>query len=176
MEEWKDIEGYEGLYQVSNKGRVRSLNYNHTRKVKNLSLVVVKNGYIIVGLVKNGKTTRKYVHRLVAETFIPNPNHYGCVNHKNEDKTLNSVENLEWCDHRYNDNYGTRNDRIRTFARNREDQSKKVYQYTLDGDLVRIYQSTRECGRQGFQQSNVQRCCTGEHKQHKGYKWSYKPL
>ena len=176
MEEWKDIKGYEGLYQVSNEGRVRSLNYNHTGTIKNLKLIIESGGYIIVGLVKNGKTTRKYVHRLVAESFIPNPNNYKCVNHKNEDKTLNTTENLEWCDHKYNDNYGTRNDRIRVFAKNRKDQSKQVYQYSLNGELIAIYPSTRECGRQGYQQCNVQRCCNGEHKQHKGYRWSYKPL
>lgn len=176
MEEWRDIEGYEGLYQVSNEGRVRSLNYNHTKTTKNLRLAIVKNGYVIVCLTKNGKTTNKYVHRLVAEAFIQNPNNFNCVNHKDENKTLNIVENLEWCDHKYNDNYGTRNDRIRTFARNRVDQSKIVYQYTLDGELVAIWESTKECGRQGFQQSNVQRCCVGEHKQHKGYRWSYEPL
>ena len=176
MEEWKDVEGYEELYQVSNEGNIRSLNYNHTNTIKNLKLVVVNSGYVIVGLTKNGKTKRKYVHRLVGEAFIPNPNNYKCINHKNEDKTLNTVENLEWCDHKYNDNYGTRNDRISAFAKNRADQSMKVYQYTLDGELVAIYPSTRECGRQGFQQSNVQRCCIGEHKQHKGYRWSYEPL
>lgn len=169
MEEWRDIKGYEGLYQVSNYGRVKSLNYNKTNTEKIIGSI---QNYSIVTL----KGKRKYVHRLVAEAFIPNPNNYPCVNHKDECKTNNYAENLEWCDYKYNDNYGTRNDRIRNFARNRVDQSKIVYQYTLDGKLIAIYQSTRECGRQGFQQSNVQRCCNGEHKQHKGYRWSYEPL
>lgn len=176
MEEWKDIKGYEGLYQVSNKGNVRSINYNHTKTPKNLKLVVTKNGYVVVGLFKNKKNKRKYVHQLVAEAFLKNTNGYKCVNHKNECKTNNAVENLEWCDHEYNDNYGNRNEKIKAFARNRVDQSKTVYQYTLDGKLIAIFPSTKECGRQGYQQCNVQRCCTGEHKKHKGYIWSYKPL
>lgn len=175
MEEWKDIKGYEGLYQVSNEGNVRSLNYNHTNTIKNLKLTLETHGYLVASLVKNSKQTRKYVHRLVAETFIPNPNNYLIINHKNEKKDGNAVDNLEWCDHKYNNNYGTRNERISKHNINKKN-SKQVYQYTLDGKLVAIWASTRECGRNGYNQRSISKCCNGKLKTHKGYIWSYEPL
>ena len=111
MEIWRDIEGYEGLYQVSNLGRVRSLNYKRTGKVQNMKLGTYPNGYKMVDLKKNKNRKAHLVHRLVAKAFIPNPNpDQLCeVNHKDEDKTNNCVENLEWCDVKYNSNFGTRN-------------------------------------------------------------------
>lgn len=106
-EEWRDIKGYEGLYQVSNKGNVRHIKFNRLLKPS-------KSGkYITAILSKNGKQIGKSVHRLVAETFIPNPNNYPCVNHKDENPHNNSIENLEWCTHSYNINYGTRNKQVR---------------------------------------------------------------
>ena len=102
MEEWKNIIGYEGLYEVSNMGNVRNVR-------RNTLLRFSKNqGYIQVYLYKNGIRTGFKVHRLVALTFIPNPDNLPQVNHKDEDKTNNSVDNLEWCDHKYNINYGHR--------------------------------------------------------------------
>lgn len=109
-EMWKDILGYEGLYQVSNLGDVRSLKYAGGNKVKMLKQATV-NGYKRVSLVKNGKGKNYLVHRLVAIAFIPNPDNLPIVNHKNEDKTNNNVNNLEWCTQEYNINYGTRNER-----------------------------------------------------------------
>lgn len=100
IEIWKDIKGYEGLYQISNCGNVKSLKTN-----KNLYLSDSK-GYQRVGLYK-GKRIMYAVHRLVAETFIPNPNNYPCVNHKDYNKKNNNVTNLEWCNHKYNNNYGS---------------------------------------------------------------------
>ena len=94
MEEWRDIIEYEGLYQISNKGRVKSLGNNKNRKEKILSLKPI-NGYMRVFLYKNGKPKPYSVHRLVAIAFIPNPNNYPEVNHIDEDKTNNIVENLE---------------------------------------------------------------------------------
>ena len=99
MEEiWKDIDGYEGLYQVSNLGRVKSFNYNRTGKEMNLKPVNTCNGfgYLYVNLNKNGKTRLFYIHRLVAKAFLENPDHKSDVNHKDENKTNNCVENLEW--------------------------------------------------------------------------------
>ena len=103
MEEWKNIIGYEGLYEVSNMGNVRNVR-------RNTLLRFSKNnyGYIQVYLYKNGIRNGFKVHRLVAQAFIPNPDNLPQVNHKDEDKTNNSVENLEWCDHKYNVNYGHR--------------------------------------------------------------------
>ena len=102
MEIWRDIEGYEGLYQVSNLGRVRSLNYKRTGKVQNMKLGTYPNGYKMVDLKKNNKRKAHLVHRLVAKAFIPNPNQLCEVNHKDEDKANNTVDNLEWCSHIYN--------------------------------------------------------------------------
>lgn len=103
MEEWKNIIGYEGLYEVSNKGNVRNV-----RRNKLLKLSKNRYGYIQVYLYKNGIRTGLKVHRLVAQAFIENPDNLPEVNHKNEDKIDNRVENLEFCDHKYNVNYGHR--------------------------------------------------------------------
>ena len=111
IEEWRDIKGYEGKYQVSNLGRVKSLNYNHTKKEKILSDSPNTYGYLYVNLYKNGKGKPFYIHKLVALHFIPNPNNHPIINHKDENKQNNKVSNLEWCTHEYNVNYGTRTQR-----------------------------------------------------------------
>ena len=103
MEEWKNVIGYEGLYEVSNKGNVRNV-----RRNKLLRLPKNYYGYIQVCLYKNGISTGFLVHRLVAQAFIHNPDNLPQVNHKDEDKTNNNVDNLEWCDQAYNNLYGTR--------------------------------------------------------------------
>ena len=94
---WKDIPGYEGKYQVSNDGKVRSLNYKRTGKTKILKQNTNKDGYKTLLLCKNGKVKAYYIHRLVAIVFIPNPHNLPSVNHLNEVKTDNRVENVEWC-------------------------------------------------------------------------------
>ena len=109
MEVWKDIKGYEGLYQVSNLGNVMSLHYRGTKNKKQLLKPAKdKDGYLSIALYKDGKTKQYRVHRLVASAFIPNPNNYSQVNHINEIKDDNRVENLEWCTAKYNNNYGDR--------------------------------------------------------------------
>ena len=111
MEEWKSIPGYEGLYEVSNLGRVKRIKrydrFNHKIVSKLLKPSYNTNGYYIVQLSNNGFKKSKLVHRLVAQLFIPNPDNLPQVNHKDEDKTNNIVDNLEWCDSKYNNNYGT---------------------------------------------------------------------
>lgn len=116
MEEWRDVCSYEGYYQVSNKGRVKSLDrtvshsYENGRRVlkeRVLSISVNSKGYLCVMFSKNGKTKPMRIHRMVAQAFIPNPNNLPEVNHKDEDKTNNNVENLEWCTHLYNIRWGT---------------------------------------------------------------------
>lgn len=125
-EVWRDIKDYEGLYQVSNLGDVRSLNYNQTGEIKVLKQGNAK-GYKRVGLFKNGKTKQYSVHRLVALAFISNPDDLPMVNHKDEDKTNNNVNNLEWCTHEYNMSYGTRNERIskKHKGKHRSEETKK---------------------------------------------------
>ena len=174
-EYWKPVVGYEGLYEVSNWGRVKSLKrlvktHNKwgecyiTINEKILKKRIDKYGYERVMLYKHGKSKLKQVHRLVAEVFIDNPDNLPCVNHKDENKLNNNVDNLEWCTHEYNINYGTRTERC----------SKPVLQYTLDGEFVREWPSTMECGRNGFNPRHVGDCCRGERKTHKGYIWRYK--
>ena len=168
---WKPIKGYEGLYEVSNFGRIRSLDRwcSHRRgkqlkKGKILKTRQTWDGYLIVNLYKAGRIKTVKVHRLVAEVFLPNPNNYKEVNHKDECKTNNIVSNLEWCDRKYNINYGTRTEKC----------SKKVYQYTLDGKFVKEWKSTAECCRNGYNQGNVAACCLGKLKTYKGFLWEYK--
>lgn len=176
MEIWKDIKGYEG-YQVSNYGSVRGLNYNRTGKVKVLSQSEHSNGYLQVVLYKNGKQKAFRVHRLVAEAFLSNLLGYREINHIDEDKHNNfcgtpennfTDGNLEWCDRKYNINYGNRNERVA------EKLSKPVLQLAKNGELVREWSSTMEAGRNGFDHSNIVNCCLGKRKTHLGFRWKFK--
>ena len=162
---WKDIKNYEGHYQVSNFGRVKSIKFG---KEIILKPVTDRHGYLIVGLWKNNKQKTYKVHRLVMEAFIPNTDNLPCVNHKDEDKTNNNVENLEWCTYTYNNNYGTRIERIS------KRRSKTVLQYDLEGNFIREWESSAECGRNGFNQGHVAACCQGKLKKHKDSIWRYK--
>ena len=113
MEIWRDIKGYEGIYQISNKGRVKSLNYRRTGKEKILKPGKTKPGYLCISLYKKGEKCKCFsIHRLVAQAFLPNPDNLPIVNHKDENKLNNNVENLEWCNSEYNLNYGNRNERV----------------------------------------------------------------
>ena len=170
---WKSIIGYEGLYEASNLGRIRSLKYD---KVRILKPGKDECGYLRVVLYKGGKKNFCKVHRLVAEAFIPNPYNLPEINHRNEIKSDNFVENLEWCTHCYNVSYGTLPQRQSKTQLNDIKKSKPVYQYTLDGVLVRVWPSVNECRRYGFSLAHVAACCRGERKSHKGYIWSYVPL
>ncbi len=161
---WLPIKGYEGLYEVSSFGRVRSLNYHLTGQTKVLSTGDNGNGYLQVDLCKNGKRKKYSVHRLVAEAFIPNWFDDPEVNHRDENPKNNHVSNLEWCDRKYNDNYGTRNERM----------SKPVFQLTKTGELVREWSSIQEAGRNGFNNGNIVSCCRGKLKSYKGFIWRYK--
>ena len=176
---------YEGLYKVSNFGRILSLNYKNTGKADLMNPSEDKGGYLVVHFRKNGEDKTCSVHRLVAETFLPNPENLPEVNHKDEDKTNNFVflnedgtvnkkkSNLEWKNHRDNCNHGTRNERIGKTSTNGK-QSKKVLQLSLSGELIREWPSVAECGRNGFSQSCVCQCCNGKLPHHKGFRFMYK--
>ena len=189
IEMWRtavyDGELYEGLYKVSNLGRILSLNYRRTGKAELMKHAEDTNGYLKVTLCKNKKEKNCLVHRLVVETFLENPENKPKVNHKDEDKTNNFVflnedgsvdkekSNLEWCWCKDNINHGTRNERVSKAMTNGK-LSKPVLQLSLSGDLIREWPSVAECGRNGFDISNVCKCCNGERKTHKGFRWKYK--
>ena len=168
---WKDVTNYEGLYQVSNLGRVKSIGYGTERILK---LVRLKNGYLKVSLWKNSKNKQFLVHRIVAQAFLSNPQNLSQVNHKDEDKTNNSVQNLEWCDQKYNHNYGTINQRISEKMTNGK-LSKPVLQYTKTGEFVRKWKSTKDVERNlGYSQSYISKCCNGKRNSANGFIWKYK--
>ena len=189
IEIWKtavyDGEVYEGLYKVSNWGRILSLNYQNTGKPGLMNPFEVGTGYLQVQLWKNGEYKTCLVHRLVAQTFIPNPENLPQVNHKDENKKNNFVflnedgtvnkekSNLEWKTHRDNCNHGTRNERSAKTRTNGK-LSKRVLQLSLSGDLIKEWESTRECERNGFDHGHVAACCRGEKPQYKGFRWEYK--
>ena len=190
-EEWRtavyDGEVYEGLYKVSNLGRILSLNYRNTGKAELMNPIANTNGYLRVCLSKNGEDKWCLVHRLVAQTFLPNPENKPEINHKiegDEGKTMNMVifnedgtidkerTTIEWVTPKENSNYATRNERISKAMTNGK-LSKRVIQLSLNGELIKEWESTQECGRNGFKQSAVSACCRGELKQYKGFLWMY---
>ena len=170
IEEWRPVVGYEGLYEVSNTGQVRSLDrYVKTcyeayklQKGKILNPGKNTNGYLQVVLNCNGKRKTINVHKLVAQAFIPNTDNLPMINHKDEVKTNNSVDNLEWCDVKYNNNYGSRKDKVRdTKIKNgywtgliRKESMKKYYQENRD----RICEKQKEYA-QKYYQENKDRIC-----------------
>ena len=193
MEEvWKDIEGYEGLYQISDCGRVRSLNYHSTGKPGYLKPRKSRKGYLRVVLCKNGDEKSFTVHRLVANAFLPNPGNLPQINHKDEIKTNNCVSNLEWCTNQYNQNYGSLPKRHRermlgeknTFYgkhHTKESIEKIINNSAFAKKVICVetgitYKSTMEAQRQtGIPNSNISACCRGKYgfKTAGGYHWKY---
>ena len=176
---WKDIAGYEGLYKVSNLGRVKSLNYRKTGKERILIPCKTANGYLQVRLSKNCISKQHLIHRLIAQAFIENPENLPEVNHIDEDKTNNCVSNLEWCDRKYNNNYGTHNEKILKTKklRNCETAARIVSQFTLDGKFVNEYPSINAATRcTGINQGRICYCCKNmkRYKSAGGFVWKYK--
>lgn len=200
MEEvWKPVVGYEGVYEVSNIGRVKRLpigkqwpyrkTHNNIRKQK-----ITRRGYLSVNLSYNDNVKWCLVHRLVAQAFIPNPNNYPYVNHKNEVKTDNRAENLEWCTHVYNCRYGSgiqrqkesrwKNDPNKVSWRkaietrcinNSRNARKPVMQFTKQMELIKSYNSISEAAEAvNSSASKVSACCRHKTKTHYGYIWKFK--
>ena len=167
MEEiWHDIEGYEGLYQVSNKGRVKRLLGPSERLLK---LHDNRDGYLRVNLTKENTLKHISVHRLVAQAFIPNLYNLPEVNHKDENKLNNCVNNLEWIRHIDNLNYGTRNERIGY------SHSKPILQYSKSGEFIREWQGAKEVEiLLGINHQNISKCCRGKRKSAGDFIWRYK--
>ena len=174
QEEWRDIKGFERLYQVSNMGRVRSLSRivragkNKQRRTngKVLTPWKTKHGYLHVGL---GRGERESVHRLVAMTFIPNPKNYPDVNHKDENKANNVVSNLEWCNHSYNALYGTCQERLRKHKNTPVEMVDKTTH-----EVLAVFESMKVAMREtGVNKVTISMVCRGKRKIGGGYIWRY---
>lgn len=165
---WKDIPGYEGLYEISNFGNIKS--FHNYRGRNNILKPKLKSGYYQIGLRKNNIRKWYTLHRLVAEAFIPNPNNLPQVNHKDENKLNNNVENLEWCTVLYNNTYGTRIERVKSKT------SKPVYQYDLKNNFIKKYSSITEASKKlNISAGNIVSCCK-KYKNYSnagGYIWKY---
>jgi len=189
IEIWKDIIGYEGLYQVSSLGRIKSLK-NRQGNVQLLKIRIMKNGYCEVGLFKNKKYKYFLVHRLVAIAFVPNPNNYPEINHKDENPQNNCADNLEWCSRQYNINYGHRNEKVSEKARHRKTlgnhtnhprgsknhNSKPVEQYDIEGNYLNRFDCVADAERYlGIKPytSHIGGVCNGHLNQSCGYKWKW---
>lgn len=173
MEIWKPISGLEDRYEVSTLGRVKSIRNNLIMKPQKR-----QHGYLGVQLHGFKDTNRGMktfsIHRLVAEAFIPNPNNCLEVNHIDEDKTNNRVENLEWVTHEENSNRGTRGQRIGQAHINHPARSRVVGKYTKDGELIEILPSVSEAHRKyGYSVGNICQSMRRENGTVYGYVWKY---
>ena len=204
MEEvWKPVVGYEGLYEVSNMGRVKSLgngksNNSSYSKERILKGRKTHRGYLRVNLYKNNKAKDYYIHRLVAEAFIPNIDNLPCINHKDENPKNNHVTNLEWVTYKENNNYGTHNEKVAEKLRGRKqsEESNKKRAEKLKGrkhseesikkrskpvigidritGLIVEFTSIMEASRQlGINSGNITKCCKGKYKSMGGFYWYY---
>ena len=187
MEIWKDIAGFEEYYQVSNLGRVRSKDRiiatsvnSYLKKGRVLKLHYDnKHPYLSFALHVENTNKTCMVHRIVAETFIPNPKGLPCVNHKDEDKRNNNVSNLEWCDYSYNATYkGARYRNVINRTKNGSKNSERpVLMFNLNGDFIKEFRSTYDAAREiGVSRVRIVAVCTCYRgsKQTKGFKFKYK--
>jgi hypothetical protein len=170
VEVWKSIKGYEGIYEISNLGRIKTLSRiirgrKMPEKIKKLDKT--KQGYLRVELSKN-KSKKKYsVHRLVAQTFIENCNKYPCVNHKDENPSNNSVDNLEWCTHLYNNLYNNKHKR----------NCKKIKQLDKNYNVINIFESVNEASEKNkIIRNEISNCLNKRQKTAGGYHWQYYDL
>lgn len=173
-EVWKDIKGYEGLYKVSNLGRVKSLfriiktikGYNITIQEKILKPIVDNTGYFVVSLWKNNKHSRPHIHRLVSETFVTNIQSKPFVNHIDGNKLNNNVNNLEWCTCRENN--------IHAWKIGLINSCRKINQYDLNGNFIKTWNSVKEANNY-YKTSHISECCNPNSKRNitKGFLWKY---
>lgn len=181
----KQIKNFEN-YIINDSG-VNEQTVWSTKTNKWLKPKLISKGYYMVQLCKEGKAKWFLLHRLVAKAFIDNPENKPYIDHINTITTDNRIENLRWCTRFENQNNELTRQHISeakkglSFSEEHktklsEAHSKKVYQYTFDGHLIKVWDSTMECEKEGFNQGHVAACCRGVENKHKGYKWSYEPL
>ena len=182
MEIWKDIPGYEGMYQISSEGRVKSLEHYAKngvgrRKVRERILKTYLAGsgrlYRYIKLHKDNVVETFLIHRLVGEAFIPNPDNKPCIDHiiPVSEGGGDNVDNLRWVTNEEN----MANEITKEHLINNPKVSTKVYRYSLDDVFEKEYPSLHEAGREGYGRKEIKKCCLGIRKQHKGHKWSYEP-
>ena len=169
---WKSIEGFEGLYKISNFGEVKN------KKGETLKHGIKRTSgtcYKTVRLWKDGKYYNKYIHRLIAEAFIPNPEQLPFINHKDEDGTNNFIENLEWCTSAYNSNYGTARKRQAKKLKGRKSEKRKpVLQYSVLGEFIAYFPSITLAAKElECSTSEISQVCNGKRKTAKGFLWKY---
>ena len=157
----KDIKNYEGLYAITPEGEVWS--YRNKRFLKPMDN---GKGYLYVNLFRDNEKKNYLIHRLVGEAYIPNPENLPEINHKDENKTNNCLQNLEWCDRKYNNNYGA------CITKRSNSHKKPILQYDLDGNFVREWSSATDVSKEV--QANICKCLKGQNKTAYGYKWKYK--
>ena len=188
IEIWTPIEGFE-RFEISNLGKIKNTNWHNTGKVVITEGSPNPDDYNIFTAHKGDEKKTFKIHRLVGKYYLPNPLNKPFINHKiegpegkkmnkvifNEDMSINyDLTTIEWCDRNYNNNYGTHNERVAKALRNHSKLSKSVLQYTVNGEFIREWPSTQECGRNGFDYRMVSACCRGKRKSHKGFIWRYK--
>ena len=202
MEEiWKDIVGYEGLYQISDLGNVKTLAREKIHKKDKIMIPTGKKyGYKEIGLMKNGIRTIFQIHRLVAETFALDKKNFKSmpdenralvdfdkleINHKDENTSNNALNNLEWCTHKYNNNYGNlrkkrkenaiKNNNIQFLKKSIENSKKELIQYDINGKTIKTYKSIRDASRDlNINSGRICEICKGERIQYKGHRFKYK--
>ncbi len=179
VEVWKDIEGYEGRYQISNLGNVKSLMYRGKGCERNLTPKVNNCGRLWVELFLNGKKKQFLIHRLVAKAFIPNPQNLPQINHIDENTKNNCVENLEWCTGAYNIRYY--HERHPDAARNRKHSQNyrrrvniHIHQINASGCIINTWEDARTIAVEtGFSQWSITQCCDGKRHTAYGFRWQY---
>lgn len=164
---WKDIKNYQGLYKISSNGEVYS-----QRQKKQMSLINAGSGYVHITFIKDGKRKTKQIHRLVAEHFLEKPIGKNIVNHKDLNKKNNSITNLEWVSYSENNKYSSA-----TARGEKNINSKKIYQYDLKKNLIKVWGSIGEIVREtGFHRGSLSQVCNGKRKTASGFIWSFKEI
>ena len=168
QEEWRDIKGYEGKYQVSNLGNVKSLQYKRLGKARILIPYISNRGYYTVALSMNSKKAVRTIHRLVAETFVENIDDLPMVNHVDGNKKNNRADNLEWCTQKHNIEHAWESGLAK------KDNNRVIYQFDLGMNFIKKYKSQTEASKEtGIKQSEISKCCNGLRNKAGDYIWCY---